>query len=66
MFLRLFIFRRLLTETYTLFSIFHTNRMYTLLLNAIRWPFAKTRYPAWILVSMGMAFFLIAFLQNHP
>ena len=66
MFLRHFIFRRVVTETCTHFPIFHTNRMYTLLLNAIRRLFSKTRYPAWILVSMGMAFFLIAFLQKHP
>ena len=66
MFLRHFIFRRVVTETCTHFPIFHTNRMYTLLLNAIRRLFSKTRYPAWILVTMGMVFFLIAFLQKHP
>ena len=66
MFLRHFIFRRVVTETCTHFSIFHTNRMYTPLLNAIRRVFAKSRYHAWLLASPGVALFLIAFLQNHP
>ncbi len=66
MFFHHFIFRRVLLETCTHFSIFHTNRMYTPLLNAIRRFFAKTRYRAWILASLRKALLLIAFLQKHP
>ena len=66
MFLRHFIFRRVVTETCTHFSIFHTNRMYIPLLNAIRRFFAKTRYRGWILASVRKALLLIAFLQKHP